>query len=210
MTHTKPITLIYGGSFDPPHLAHYQLPIQAADRIGAEKVLYVPAGNPPHKQNKHLTAGHHRLAMLQLLLDDNPRTDICRWELDRNTVSWTVDTLEYLHRTIAGPRQLRLLIGADMALMFDRWHAHQRVAELAPPMVMLRPPTAESDLLDQLPADQRRWWQQRIVHVDQQPISSTDIRHALTNRQWYDPALAYLPPSVLKYIKQHHLYYRDM
>ena len=64
--------IVYGGSFDPPHRAHVRLPRSVRKRLGAEALIYVPAGAPPHKPTGGLTAAHHRVAMLTLALESEP------------------------------------------------------------------------------------------------------------------------------------------
>ena len=94
---------VLGGTFDPIHLAHLALAQEAAESLGLERVLFVPAGSPPHKPGVAITPGADRLAMVELAIAGNDRFVASRIELDRDGPSYTVDTLEALEAS-AGPK----------------------------------------------------------------------------------------------------------
>jgi len=197
--------LIYGGTFDPPHRAHVELPFVAADRIGADGVLFVPAGQPPHKpRDPHRTPAKHRAAMIRLAVADKPNARVDTREIDRDGPSYTVDTLRELHAELPGV-ELRLLIGADMALIFDKWREPAAIERLAEPVVMIRPPHDREALLGELPAESRDRWAERIVAVPAMDVSSTAIRRAIAAGR-LDAVADQLPPRVADYIRAHHLY----
>ncbi len=99
---------VFGGTFDPIHLAHLAVAQEAAEALGLERIVFVPAGEPPHKPGRAITPGAQRLAMLELAIAGNDRFAIDRRELDRGGPSYTVDTLEDMARgsagRLAGPR----------------------------------------------------------------------------------------------------------
>ncbi len=204
--------VVYGGTFDPPHRAHVVLPQHAAGAVTADGLLYVPAGRPPHKSDRTPTEAHHRLAMLHLALADQPDTHIVTCELDRDGPSYTVDTLEHLRDELGDGVELHLLIGADMARIFDQWHKPARIIELAEPLVMLRPPSDRAALIESItsaPAKQR-WWARHIVDVPQIEVSSSDLRRRLAERGVGDELVhRMLRPAVRQYIESHRLYRRD-
>jgi len=196
--------LLFGGSFDPPHLAHVALPQQAAQAIGADLIAYIPAGRAPHKLDREQTDPRHRLAMLRLAFDDKPRpipTAVLTDEIDRgpDEPSYTVDTLERLHEQIDQGATLRLLIGADQLRIFDSWRKPERVIALAQPVVMVRPPDTREALLASLAESQRSAWQGRLVDVDQMDVSSTQIREQPDASEMVSDAVA-------AYIREHGLY----
>lgn len=202
--------LIYGGAFDPPHRAHVELPFEIARRIEADRVLFVPTGQPPHKSDASASAADRR-AMLRAALAGQPDADISTFELNRPSTSYTVDTLEHLRRTLADGVNMRLLIGADMAAMFYDWRSPQRIIELAEPVVMMRPPYDIDALLRTLPAGlpeaERAAWRSRIVPCEQIDISSTQLREHLAAGD-YDSAVVRrtLHPAVVDYIRRRGLY----
>ncbi|MFL5713645.1 MAG: nicotinate-nicotinamide nucleotide adenylyltransferase, partial [Chloroflexota bacterium] len=85
---------VFGVTFDPIHIAHLAVAEEAAEACGLERVAFIPAGEPPHKPGRAITAGEDRLAMVELAIAGNPRFVADRRELDRPGPSYTVDTLE--------------------------------------------------------------------------------------------------------------------
>jgi nicotinate-nucleotide adenylyltransferase len=200
--------LLFGGSFDPPHRAHVELPQQAGRAIGAGLIAYIPAGRAPHKLDKEQTDSRHRLAMLRLALQDKPGpipTAVLTDEIDRgpDNPSYTVDTLSAIRERLGPDVELRLLIGADQLRIFDQWREPERIVALAEPVVMVRPPDTRATLLNALPTDQREAWRDRLVEVDAIDLSSTNIRERLATGQSVDDLIA---PSVAAYARQHILY----
>lgn len=201
--------IVFGGTFDPPHRAHVELPRLAMQQIGAQAVVYIPTGRSPFKVGQQQTPAHHRLTMLQLALQDEPWAVILTDELDRaekqpDQPSYTVDTLEALRRRLGDAVQMRLLLGADQFRLFHRWHQAQRIIALAQPLVMVRPPATRDELLSKLPpGESTATWSSRMIDLPLLDISATDIRHRLAEGQPTDDLLA---PAVADYIHQHGLY----
>src|SRR6478672_7477832 len=120
---------VFGGTFDPIHIAHLAVAEEAAETLGLERVLFVPAGIPPHKPDRTITAGEDRLAMVELAIAGNERFAADRRELDRPGRSYTVDTLEALRRET--PSDLDLIVSADSFLGLMSWREPRRILELA-------------------------------------------------------------------------------
>jgi nicotinate-nucleotide adenylyltransferase len=198
--------LVFGGTFDPPHRAHVELPPLIARQLGCELIIYVPAAANPLKAEEP-TAAHHRLAMLQLALRDVPMAEISTIELERPGPSYTIDTLEELRRRLGPAAELRLLIGADQALDFHRWKDWDRIIELAPPAVMLRPPwnaqTLAEELRSRLGPREAEQWRGWLMEAPVIPASGTDVRERQrAGEAVRDP----LDPAVAAYIREHSLY----
>jgi len=197
--------VIFGGSFDPPHVAHVTLPKQVMHELGADLVAYVPAANPPLKA-RDVTAASHRLAMLRLALAGHDHAVVFTEEIDRAEAgqpSFTVDTLEQLHRRLGSVR-MRLLIGCDQVLQFEQWKQRRRICELAEPVVMIRPPWTERKLLDALgSARARAEWADRLTAVVEIDVSSTEIRRRIAGGL---PVSHLVAPDVERYIQAHGLY----
>lgn len=205
--------IVVGGTFDPPHRAHVDLPTLARDRVepGAW-LLYVPAARSPFKADPPASP-HHRAAMLALALRATPRAAVWTDEADRAALdpaspSYTIDTLRRL-RTLTPARQ-RLLIGSDQAASFHRWREARALLDLAPPLVLLRwPHQTPDDLLGALGAS-GAWtgpevaaWASRIAPVAPVPMSATDARAALAAGR---SAPIALDPEVERYAHTHALY----
>ncbi|MEQ9454129.1 MAG: nicotinate (nicotinamide) nucleotide adenylyltransferase [Phycisphaeraceae bacterium] len=202
---TERTILIFGGTFDPPHRAHLELPEQARVALNADLILYVPAGVPPHKVGQRITDGQHRLAMLRLALADRKHAQIDTRELDApaDDPSFTVRTLEALRRDHPENTHLRLLIGSDQATVFDTWREPEQIEKLAPPAVMIRPPLTAELFLNGLAADQAKRWRRRLVEVVSIDLSATAIREAIRSG---GPIPESVPARVRDYIKEHGLY----
>lgn len=202
--------ILFGGSFDPPHVGHVALPVAARAAVGAEWLAYVPAARAPHKLDKVQTDPAHRLAMLRLAVEDLDDAVVLTDELDRaadGVPSYTVDTLEHLRETFPAGATMRLLIGADQVRIFDQWREPQRIIELAEPLVMVRPPDTKASLLASLPDDEARSaWERRLVDVPAMDISSTQIRERVARGESIKGRVC---PAVEDYIHEHGLY-RDV
>ncbi len=177
--------LLYGGSFDPPHRGHIQIPYEAMMHLGFDHVLYVPAFQSPLKQRK-LSEDLHRLAMLELAIKDSPYASILTIELDRGGTSYTIDTIEALHNT---DDELRLLIGADQWAQFQQWHRWEDIVKLANPAIMPRSGFTVHD--------------ERLLPISQFQATSTDIRKQINRGECIKDLVV---PDVAEYIAQHGLY----
>ena len=199
--------LVFGGTFDPPHVAHVALPPLVAQRLGCQRILYVPAAVNPLKTANDATPGAHRLAMLRLALARVPHAEISRLELQRPGPSYTVDTLEALREQHEPESELHLLIGSDQALVFEKWKRWERILELATPAVMVRPPLDEAGYRRRLgetyPAEQARRWLEWTADVPYMDVCATGLRRRLTEG---GDVRGLLQPAVLAYIRQHGLY----
>lgn len=203
--------LVYGGSFDPPHRAHLTLPFGVRHAIGADLVVYIPAARSPFKESGPIAPDAARVAMLRAGLGGHRRCAIATLELEREGVSYTVDTLEMLHAQRPEAR-LRLLIGADQARAFHRWKDAPRIMDLAPPCVMLRAGEDEAGAL--LGALREHWnelrleqWRHGLAPISAiVDASSTDVR-ALLETSPDDLQLdELLTPSVREVIERERLY----
>ena len=206
MADTKRI-LIFGGTFDPPHRAHIELPALIAERLGCDRIIYVPAARSPFKTEATPTADEDRLAMLRLAIGDVPNAEISTIELDRGGVSYFIDTIEALRGQYGDDVELRFLMGADQALEFNKWKDWRRILELATPAVMLRPPweaaSFRAALRDSLGEEDAACWMEWTVDVPLLDISASVIRAQLARGEG---AVEGLDPVVAQYIAEHHLY----
>lgn len=120
---------MFGGAFDPPHLAHRALAEAALDQLGLDALHIMPTGQAWHKA-RPLTSAEHRVAMAQMAFGDLPRTCIDTRETTRQGPSYTADTLAELAREYPGA-SLFLVLGADQLLVFKSWIRWPEVLDLA-------------------------------------------------------------------------------
>jgi nicotinate-nucleotide adenylyltransferase len=141
---------ILGGTFNPPHLGHLVCAQEAHAQLGLDRVVLMPAGEPPHKR---LAPGgpdaEQRLELCRLAIGDDERLAVSRLELDRPGRSYTVDTLNALHAD--DPQQeLTFIVGGDMARGLPTWREPERVLALATLAVAERAGAAREDVLGEL------------------------------------------------------------
>ena len=197
---------VFGGTFDPVHLAHLAVAQEAAEALGLERVLFIPAGEPPHKPGRAIAPAQDRLAMVELAITGNDRFAIDHMELERAGPSYTVDTLEALHasRMAAGVSpDLTLILSAEAFLGLMTWREPRRVLELARVAVAPRdgyPEAGPEFLGDQLPD-----LAHRAVFLDgpRLRLSAGELRERAASGR----SLRYLvPDAVAAYIGDHGLY----
>jgi nicotinate-nucleotide adenylyltransferase len=197
---------IFGGTFDPIHLAHLAVAEEAAEALGLERVLFVPAGEPPHKPGQPISAASDRIAMVELAIAGNERFAVDRLELDRGGPSYTVDTLESMRAArlrVGLPDDLVLILSAEAFLGLMTWREPRRVVELARLVVAPRdgyPEAGPEFLAANLPelAD-------RATFLDSPRLrlSGSDLRRRAADGR----SLRYLvPDAVAAYIGDHALY----
>ncbi len=213
---------IFGGTFDPVHTGHLELALQAKDKFNLDQVLFIPAYMSPHKQGQPLTAAVHRLAMLDLALQDIPEFSVSMAEIKRKSVSYSIDTVNFLLETQADS-ELYLIMGADTFLDLNTWKEYRRLASLCHMLVGNRPgfPLIDHEkILDKLfgePEDpynpqaanpyefRRRGTDRKICFFQIAPldISSSNIRAGAVA---HSSAKKILPLNVDRYIIVNQLY----
>ncbi len=139
---------LFGGTFDPIHLAHLAVAEAALDDLGLADVTFIPAGQPPHKTDRSISPAADRAAMVAAAIADNPGFRLGTIELERDGPSYTVDTLQAL--TDAGVGPLALIIAMDSFLDLPTWREPERVLALASLVLAPRDGIEEapSDYLD--------------------------------------------------------------
>lgn len=184
---------MFGGAFDPPHLAHVALAELAVRQLALDELRIFPTGHAWHK-TRVLTGAAHRVAMAEMAFGDLPNVRVDGRETLRSGSTYTVDTLAELHREHPGA-ELFLVIGEDQAAAFTTWHDWERILALATLAVAGRSGSTPAAL----PSAARSV---RLPMPDM-PISATGIRERIAAGQGIRELV---PPRVASYIDQHHLY----
>jgi nicotinate-nucleotide adenylyltransferase len=135
---------ILGGTFDPPHIGHLWLASLAADELGLQRVLFMPAAQPPHKRRAGMSSITERLLMTRLAIAGNDAFELSTVEVGRSGPSYTIDSVEELHRTYADAR-LFLLMAADSLAQIDGWREPDRLLSLIEWAVAPRPGAPTTD-----------------------------------------------------------------
>lgn len=129
---------ILGGTFDPPHIGHLWLATLAADTLGLDRILFLPAASPPHKRGQPMSHAADRVAMTRLAIDPDPAFSLSLVEMQRPGPSYTVDTLTQL-RAENPDASFTLLMAADTLAGIDAWREPDQVLALAEWAVAPRP-----------------------------------------------------------------------
>lgn len=190
---------MFGGAFDPPHLAHRALALAAIEQLQLDELRVLPTGQAWHK-SRPLTAASHRLAMSQLAFDGLPQVRLDDREIRRAGPSYTLDTLRELHAE--DPQaDLYLVMGKDQADVLPTWRHWEEIVRLAIICV------ADRDLLTGQetrfvppPEMAGRFCKLQMPAMD---ISATGIRARVASRQGIAPLVS---PAVARYIEDNHLY----
>jgi nicotinate-nucleotide adenylyltransferase len=196
---------LLGGSFDPIHYGHLLLAESCREQCGLDEVWFLPAATPPHKQDRSLTPAAERIEMLELAIGGQGTFRVCRAEVDRGGVSYTVDTLAKLTAEDKS-RQLFFLLGADSLDDLPHWREPARICELATIVVVGRPgaPTPNYAVLAPL-VSAARLDDIRRHQVEMPPLglSSSDIRQRVAAGR----SIRYRTPRAVEaYIEAHNLY----
>lgn len=135
---------ILGGTFDPPHVGHLWLASLAADTMQLDRVIFMPAAQPPHKQGRSISPIVDRLLMTRLAIGGNDRFELSTLEVGRTGPSYTVDSVEELRRTY-DDAALFLIMSVDSLAQIDGWHEPERLLSLIEWLVGPRPGTPPPD-----------------------------------------------------------------
>jgi nicotinate-nucleotide adenylyltransferase len=119
---TIPRIGVLGGTFDPVHLGHLILAEEARDQLGLSVVYFVPAGDPPHKQGRHLAPVEDRLRMIELAIAGNDAFRASRADADRPGPHYTLDMVHILQAQLPPGGELYFLMGYDSLAELPTWH----------------------------------------------------------------------------------------
>jgi nicotinate-nucleotide adenylyltransferase len=180
-------TGIFGGTFDPIHIAHLHAGEMARHRVGLDRVLFMPAGDPWQKAGRDLTPSPHRLEMVRLAVSDVDGLEPDDRETKREGPSYTIDTLA----TFPDDEELFLLLGADAAAGFRTWHRWHDIVARAGILIVPRPGSDLGIAREAVSGG-------RVVDMTALDISATDIRRRVAAGE---PYRFLVPPLVYEYIE---------
>ena len=195
----KPRVGMMGGTFDPIHVGHLAIADDVREALGLERILFVPAGTPPHKPASDVTPVEHRVALVEAAIADNDGFELSRIEVDRPGPSYTVDTVEQLAATF----DVTVILSVETFHELPTWHEPDRLFAAAHVAVVPREGYAAPDpawLARTFPGREDRV---RYVEAPHLGVSSTGIRARVAAGR----TIRYLVPgAVASYIDAHRLY----
>ena len=187
---------IFGGTFNPPHMAHLLAAEGVRDHLRLNKILFVPAAIPPHKLKEDVIPVQHRLEMVRLAIQGNPSFELSDIEVRRKGPSYTIDTVRELKRK-EPDCEFHLIMGIDLLIDFETWRDPDKILKECKLVAMNRPGFdlgfVDKDLLARV----------ELVNVPSIDISSTNIRRRVKSGR----SIRYLVPvAVENYIRENSIY----
>lgn len=197
---------LLGGTFNPVHNGHLAMADIAYCEFMLGEVVFLPAGDPPHKKNKRIAPAQQRLDMIQLAIEGNPAFSVSTIELMRSGYTYTVDTLETLCKQNKNTSYY-YIIGADTLFELCTWKTFDRVIELTNFICVLRPGFDEVRTKEYAALLNNKYGHRVYIARDKGPsISSTRVRAMAANGCLRDNLV---PEKVATYIAQNRVYYQE-
>jgi nicotinate-nucleotide adenylyltransferase len=210
---------LFGGTFNPIHLGHLRGAEEIREIFGLEKVIFIPAAIPPHKETGRMMDASHRLEMVRRAVSSNPYFSSSDIELKRSGKSYSVDTIRHFREIHQGP--LFFILGRDAFLEIETWKEFRTLFSLCHFIVMARPGSQEKGHISTLPEGVTPYFKydpaveawvhtsgnvlslKEITFLD---ISSTKVRSLMERGE----SVRYLVPTEVEaYIREKGLYQRD-
>ena len=196
---------VFGGTFNPPHIAHAILAAEAQEQLGLERMFWVLTPDPPHKQGQSITPLDIRLALIKAAIADNPAFELSRVEIDRPGPHYAVDTVQILQKKYP-QAEIFYLIGGDSLRDLPTWRDPQGLVARLAALAVMRRPGDQVDLahLEEIIPG----LMQKVIFI-QAPlleISASQIRERISSGRNYR---YYLLPRVYELVERYHLYRKN-
>ena len=183
-----------GGTFNPPHLGHLALAEESLRRFELDKVVFIPAFIPPHKDVAYGVSSQDRMEMVRLAVAGEPTFEISTYEMDKEGISYSIESIEHFQEKYGPRAELFFLTGADSISVLSTWKEIDRILELTTFVVASRP----------------GWriegpYEGKVKHlgIPEVDISSSMIRECVKDAKSID---GFVLPMVAEYIKKKGLY----
>jgi len=193
---------VFGGTFDPPHVGHLILAMEASDQLNLDQILWVLAPDPPHKQGKKITSINVRIRMVKAAIDDDPGFTFSYVDIDRPGPHYVLDTMNLIRNEFPD-NELVFLMGGDSLHDLPKWHKPKEFILVCDKIGVMRRPGEQidfRDLKDVLPGISNKV---EFINAPLLEISSNLIRYLISSKK---PYRYYLPFEVYKIIEEMHLY----
>jgi len=193
---------ILGGTFDPIHYGHLVIAEEARVKVGLAKVIFVPAGHPPHKLRRPYSPAHHRLKMVEMAVASNPYFEVSLVDIKRPGPSYSVDTVRILQEELGPQAELFFIMGVDSLAGILTWHKPEVFIRQCKIVAVNRPGYGVdiNALETVLPGIKERVL---FIKAPEIGISSTELQQRVREGL---PIKYQVPPEVERYIYEHNLY----
>lgn len=193
---------IFGGTFDPPHLAHLILAEEAYYQLQLDGILWVLTPIPPHKNTKSITPWQHRLEMLTAAIGDNPSFEISRVDIERDPPHFAVDTMHILRQDYSTV-ELVYLLGGDSFIDLPKWHHSVEFVSACDALGVMHRTGIDEDLLNLEKHIPGLASKVQFVRAPLLEISASNIRERVASGA---PFRYFLPEAVYNIIQHINLY----
>lgn len=171
---------IMGGTFDPIHLGHLYIAETVREELDIDKVIFIPSGSPPHKNNRCFFNPYQRMTMVKMAIESNEYFEASKIEIERNGNSYTIDTLNEFKQNVDKDIDLYFIIGADSLLEIHTWKESSKLLQTYKFVVVSRPGYKSSDVNKKISELKKRYKAVVIeVNVPGFYISSSQIREKI-------------------------------
>lgn len=194
---------VMGGTFDPIHNGHLIVAEYVRTSLKLDKVIFIPSGVHPFKNNKNITEGKKRLDILSLAIKSNEYFDISTMEINREGITYTIDTIKEL-KEIYKEDAVYFIIGSDIIFEIEKWKGFEELIELCKFILLYRPGKNEDKIENRI-EELKKLYGLEFTRVEAPliEISSTEIRERVKE----DLSIKYLVPEIVEdYIYKHKLY----
>ena len=130
---------LFGGTFNPIHYGHIRAALEVKEGFPLDECHFIPAATPPHKTIAGVADARDRLEMIQRAISGHDGFSVCDVELHRSGPSYSIDTVEYLKKTLPPGAEVFFMLGVDAFLEFDTWRSFKKLLQTIPVIVMARP-----------------------------------------------------------------------
>ena len=199
---------IFGGTFNPPHKGHVRMVNKMAEELELDKVIIIPNKVPTHKRCDDLADNRDRLAMCKIAFK-NPKYEISTIEMDRETDSYTIYTIEQLKKKYPND-DLYLIIGSDMFLIFHKWYKHKEILDQCTICVASRNTDENIQSLRSYAFDKLGVYMPKLdgknIHIsllDAYEVSSSEVRERINDER---SLYGIVDPEIIEYMENHKLY----
>lgn len=192
---------VIGGTFNPIHLAHLYIAYEAKHQLDLDKIIFMPAGSPPHKRNSNVLGASLRYNMVKEAIEGYEDFTISDYEIRKQGYSYTFETLEHLKND---DNKLYFITGADCLLDIEKWKCPERIFKASDLVVFSRGGYQKEKLLLQKDKIDKKYnTNVNFLDIMDLEISSSIIRERIKDGKRVD---FFLPESVLNFIEDNNLY----
>lgn len=195
---------LFGGTFDPPHAGHIALAKNASEHFSLDKIIFIPAGNPPHKTNKRVSDKAHRFEMVKMAIKNDKDFSISDFEIKNEKPNYSYLTIEHFKREYPDD-EIFFIIGADSYRDFPKWKNYPDILSLCTFIVLNR---NDADLGEYFKKYCEIFPEHKALFLDDfsHRVSSTELREKIASGK---DCKRLLPDGVYEYIKKTNLYHTE-